>query len=189
MYTDALNAASTGLNFSPFTGGTSGSPQAITATADSTNTVDVTGAGSGNAPGMISKFPASNTSVGVDYGSANGGPGTVWVMVFVTLATTVTGTLTIVLQAAPDNGSFSPGTWTTIYASAALTGATQLAANNWLAFPMPPVLQGMGGAIPRFYKLSYTVGSSISVTVSAGIFIDASNIIGGAKLSNNFISI
>ena len=188
MFTDALNTSASGLNFSPFVGSPTGSPQAITTTVDSTNVIDVTGAGSGNAPTMIGGFPALLTNLAVDYGSGNG-PGQPIVMVFVTLATTVSGTLTIVMQAAPDNGSYSPGTWTIIYQSAALTGSTQLKANNWLAFPVPPTLQGMGGSSPRFYKLSYTVGSSISVTVSAGIFTDASGIIGGAKLANNFISI
>lgn len=188
MYGDFLQTASTGLNFSPFVGSPTGSPQAITTTVDSTNVIDVTGAGSGNAPTMIGGHPATLNNLAVDYGSGNG-PGQPTVMVFVTLATTVSGTLTIVLQAAADNGSYSPGTWTTIYASAALTGATQLKANNWLAFPVPPTLQGMGGSSPRFYKLSYTVSASISVTVSAGIFTDASGIIGGAKLSNNFIAI
>lgn len=188
MYGDFMQTSASGLNFSPFVGSTSGSPQAITTTVDSTNVVDVTGAGSGNAPTMIGGFPANLTNLAVDYGMGQG-PGTAWVVLLVTLATTVTGTLTVVMQAAPDNGSYSPGTWTTIYQSAALTGATQLKANNWLGFPVPPTLQGMGGSSPRFYKLSYTVGASISVTVSAGICTDMTSFIGGSKLSNNFVSV
>lgn len=188
MYGDFLNTASTGLNFSPFVGSPTGTPQAVTTTVDSTNVVDVTGAGSGNAPTMIGGFPALTNNLALDYGSGNG-PGQAWVVLLVTLATTTSGTLTVVMQAAPDNGSFSPGTWTTIYQSAALTGTTQLKANNWLGFPVPPTLQGMGGSSPRFYKLSYTVGSSISVTVSSGIVSDITGFIGGSKLSNNFISI
>lgn len=189
MYSDMLNTASSGLNFSPFVGSTTGSPQAVTQTVDSTNTIDVTGAGSGNAPTMIGGFPSLTTNLALDYGTANGGPGTAWVVLFVTLATTTSGTLTIVMQAAPDNGSYSPGPWTTIYQSAALTGTTQLKANNWIGFPVPPTLQGMGGSSPRFYKLSYTVASSISVTVSSGICTDMTSFIGGSKLANNFISV
>lgn len=185
MYGDFLNTASTGMNFSPFTG--NGTPQAVTATADS-SIVDVTGAGSGNAPTMIGGYPATNTTLGFDMGVGDG-MARPYVFVLITATTTVTGTLTISLKAAPDNGSYGQGTYTTLYTSAALTGATQLAANKWLYFPVPPILGSMGEANPRFYKLTYTVGSSISLSLSAGIVVDPTSFLGGTLYNNNYIAI
>lgn len=165
------------------------SSQAITATAASTSIIDVTGAGSGNAPAMINGFPQANTAIGVDYGVGDG-MAVPYVVLLVTATTTVTGTLTVALQAAPDNGSYSPGTYTTLYASAALTGATQLAAGKVLYFPIPPTLNSMGEALPRFYRLNYTVTGSISLSVNAFVTLNppsfaAFGLLGG-QYNNNF---
>lgn len=168
------------------------STQAVTATADSTTVIDITGAGSGNAPAMINGFPATNTAIGVDYGVGDGmfSP---YVMVFVTATTTVTGTLTVALKAAPDNGSYGQGTYTTIYTSTALTGSTQLAAGKVLYFPVPPILSSMGEALPRFYKLTYTVGSSISLSVNAMMAPNPASFgnfgLLGGQYANNFIAV
>lgn len=166
--------------------------QNVTATADSTSIIDVTGAGSGNAPAMINGFPATNTSIGVDYGVGDG-MSIPYVFVIIPAVTTVSGTLTISLNAAPDNGSYSPGTYTQIYASAALTGATQLAAGKVLYFQVPPTLNNMGEALPRFYKLIYTVGSSISLHVNAFMVTNPPSIgnfgILGGQYANNFIAV
>lgn len=188
MYGDFLNTASTGMNFSPFTG--NGTPQAVTATADS-SIVDVTGAGVGVAPAMIGGVPNAsglqNTTLGFDMGVGDG-MARPYVFVLVTATTTVTGTLSISLKAAPDSGTYTEGTYTTLYTSAGLTGSTQLAANKWLYFPVPPVLQAE--ANPRFYKLTYTVVSgSISLSLSAGIVVDPTSFLGGTKYQNNYIAI
>ena len=142
--------------------------QAITATANSTNVFDVTGAGSGNAPAMIGAGGV-NTAMGVDIGAGDG-MAIPEVQVIITAVTTVTGTLTIALQAAPDNGSYSPGTYESIYTSAAFTGATQLFAGAVLTFQVPPIPPGL--ALPRFYRLVYTVGSSISLVLSANLLLN-----------------
>lgn len=163
--------------------------QNVTATADSTTVIDVTGAGSGNAPAMINGFPATNTSIGLDIGVGDG-EAIPYVMVFIPATTTVTGTLQISLSAAPDNGSYSPGTYTTLYTSASLTGATQLAAGKVLYFPVPPTLNTMGEALPRFYKLTYTVVSgSISLHANAMITINPSSFGIGGQYASNFIAV
>ena len=164
------------------------STQNITATADSTSIIDITGAGSGVAPAMINGFPATATSVGVDYGVGDG-MANPYVVIAITATTTVSGTLTISLNAAPDNGSYSPGTYTAIYTSAALTGATQLKTGNVLYFQVPPTLASMGEALPRFYKLIYTVGSSISLKVNSFMALNPPSVgnygnIGGQYNSN-----
>jgi hypothetical protein len=141
--------------------------QAITSTAASTNIYDVTGAGSGNAPNMIGGVTSSgNALIGFDIGA---GDGIAIPEVFVDVTTAFTtgdaATLTISLQAAPDNGSNAPGTYVTLSSTAVLTAA-QLTANASFQFQVPPVPKTtFGQAMPRFYRLNYTVGTG---TFSAG---------------------
>lgn len=171
------------------------STQTVTATADSTSIIDVTGAGSGNAPAMINGFPATNTAIGVDYGVGDG-MAVPYVVVIVTAVTTVTGTLNVTLAAAPDNGSYSPGTYTNIFVSGPLTGTTQLYAGAVLYFPVPPTTAAMGEALPRFYKLIYTVVSgSISIKTNSFITLNPPSFAGtkagllGGQYANNFIAV
>lgn len=169
--------------------------QNVTATADSTTLVDVTGAGVTNAPSMINGFPATNTAIGVDYGVGDG-MAIPYVVVLFPAVTTVTGTLSITLAAAPDNGSYSPGTYTNLFVSGPLTGSTQLYANSVLYFQVPPTLAAMGEALPRFYKLIYTVVSgSISLHANAFITLNPPSFAGvkagllGGQYSNNFLAV
>lgn len=159
--------------------------QAITATANSTNVFDVTGAGAGNAPAMIGAGGV-NTAMGVDIGAGDG-MAIPEVQLVITTATTVTGTLTVALQAAPDNGSYSPGTYESIYTSAAFTGATQLPLNGVLTFQVPPIPPGL--ALPRFYRLVYTVTGSISVVVSAALLLNPPLQRDATLYGNNFVSV
>ncbi len=163
-------------------GATLSSAQAVTTTADSTNVFDITGAGVGNSPAMIGAG-GLNTAMGFDVGAGEGAA-VPQVTVIVTTATTVTGTLTIELKAAPDSGTYTEGSYTTIFKSAALTGTTQLAAGQIIQFPIPPILQGQ--ALPRFYKLTYTVGASISVVLSAYISFNEPVLRDPKLYGNNF---
>lgn len=164
-------------------GGNFSVAQAITTTAASTNLYDVTGAGSGNAPAMTGANGV-NTAIGVDIGAGNGGVAQPQVLVTITAVTTVTGTLTIAVQGAPDNGSYSPGTYYTLASTDALTGATELFAGASIVLDIPPVPPGF--SLPRFYRLLYTVGSSISLVASASLTTGAptSRVIG--KYGSNF---
>lgn len=159
--------------------------QAITTTADSTNIFDVTGAGSGNAPAMIGTG-GLNTAMGIDLGAGDG-MAVPQIIFEVVTPTTVTGTLTITLSAAPDNGSYSPGSYTTLYSSAALTGTTQLKAATIYKFNIPPIIPGQ--ALPRFYKLTYTVTGSISLTANAYVLLNASDLRIPTLYGNNFIAL
>lgn len=165
------------------------SAQAVTGTAASTNVFDVTGAGAGNAPAMIGSG-GLNTALGYDVGAGTGVE-TPIVLVTITAVTTVTGTLTIALQAAPDNGSYSPDTYATLSSTAAFTGATQLFAGAQIIIPIPPVPPGSFSTavkLPRFYRLNYTVGSSISVVVSASILLDEPTIQQVKQYGSNYPS-
>lgn len=167
-------------------------PQAITASAASTTVVDITGAGSGNAPAMIGGYPATNNAIGVDIGQGDG-MAIPYVVMNVTTAfvTANGGVLTIALQAAPDNGSYSPGTYTTLFQSLAFTAA-QLAQGQTLMFQVPPrALSGQPGeALPRFYRLNYTVGTGVfsAGAVNAGIVLNPPNGLVSTLYPNNYVS-
>lgn len=159
--------------------------QAITVTAPSTVIYDVTGAGSGNAPNMIGGITASgNALIGFDIGD---GDGIAIPEVYVDVSTTFTAggaaTMTIQLQAAPDNGSNAPGTYVTIFQTAALTVA-QLANTAAVQFQVPEVPPStFGEAMPRFYRLNYVVatGPFTAGALNANIVLNPSN---GTKLRN-----
>lgn len=151
------------------------SSQTITSSVTSTSIVDITGAGSGNAPSMIGAG-GLNTAMGVDIGQGDGMAIPYVYMDVVTAFVSAGGALmTVSLQAAPDNGSYSPGTYTTLYTSVAFTAANLSAAQN-LIFQVPPraIMGQPGEALPRFYRLSYTVTSSTfsAGAVNAGIMLN-----------------
>lgn len=142
----------------------------LAVSATTTGTVfDVTGAGSGTVPPMITGVNGSTGAavpIGFDIGA---GDGMAIPEVTYEIGTSfVSGggaTLQILLQAAPDNGSGSAGTYQTIVGTSTFT-AGQLSANTIGQFQVPPVGPNwIGEAMPRFYRLSFTVGTS---TFSAG---------------------
>ena len=170
---------------------------AIANTTTTSTVIDITGAGSGNAPAMIgglnsSNSPGANTAMGSDYGVGDG-MAIPYVVVTINTVTTVTGTMTISLLAAPDNGSYGQGTYTTLYTSGNLSGSTQLYAGAVLYFQVPPVLASMGEALPRFYKLIYTVANTtITLSVNSFMTLNPPSFAGskavllGGQYANNF---
>lgn len=160
--------------------------QAITTTADSTNVIDVTGAGSGNAPAMIGAN-GLNTAIGVDYADFDGSAGT-WLYMIVTTTGTTANTLTVSLNAAPDNGSYSPGTYTAIYTSKAFAG-TALIKGNVLQVPIPPILNTFGEALPRFYKVIYTCSGALTVSVTTELLINPPSVGALGLYGSNFTAV
>ena len=161
--------------------------QAITTTADGSTVIDITGAGSGNAPAMINGFPAAKTAIGEDYGSGDGlaRPS---LFLSVTTAGTGAGTITVSVSAAPDNGSYSAGTYTAIYTSKAFVGTT-LTAGAVLNVPLPPILNTLAQALPRFYKITYTVSGSATASVIAGLSIQNTSSGLGGQYNNNYLAV
>jgi len=135
--------------------------QAITSTAAATNTYDITGAGVGNAPAMTF---GNATTYGNDIGQGDGAAAPIYAIVFFTTPFVSGGgaTLQVQIESAPDNGSNSPGTYSVISQTAALSVA-QLNSGRPLLLPIPP--RTLSEALPRFYTLNYVVGTS---TFSAG---------------------
>lgn len=162
-----------------------GTAQAITTTADSSGIIDITGAGSGSAPAMINGFPATNTAIGEDYGAGDG-VAIPHVYVNVTTAGVGAGTVTISVKAAPDDGSYGQGTYTTLVSTPALVFST-LAAGTIIDIPLPPTRYTLGEALPRFYKLTYTVSGSTGVSVLANLVLNPQESLLGGQYNNNYI--
>ena len=162
---------------------TLGTVQTITGTADSQVVLDVTGAGSGNAPAMINGFPATNTSIGEDWGAGDG-EAIPHVLLEVPTTGTGSGTVTVTVKTAPDDGSYGQGTYTTLVSTVALVG-TDLVAGTIIDIPLPPL--NSNTVLPRFYKLTYTVSGTISVGVNAFICINPAQIATFKKYANNYI--
>lgn len=162
--------------------------QAITTTADATNVYDTTGAGAGTAPTMVGGG-GLNTALGFDIGAGDG-MAVPELFAVVTTAGTGAGTITLTLSAAPDNGSYSAGTYTTLASTAAFVG-TALTAGRAIKLAVPPFPQlNSTGAfvIPRFYKLTYTVSGSATASFTAGLMLNAPDIRTPVIYNNNFVS-
>lgn len=141
---------------------------AVSATTAGT-VYDVTGAGSGTVPSMITGVNGSTGAavpIGFDIGAGDGMAIPEVTYEIPTAFVSAGGaTLQIQLQAAPDNGSGSAGTYQTLVQTSTYT-AGQLAANTIGQFQVPPVQPNwIGEALPRFYRLNFVVGTS---TFSAG---------------------
>lgn len=173
-----------------FNGGWSTPSAAITATADGTTVIDITGAGSGNAPAMINGFPATNTAIGEDYGAGDGVVRPI-ALVIVNTTGTGSGTVTISVSAAPDDGSYGQGTYYTLFQSDAYVG-TNLKAGTVLSFPLPPIPEGLttAKALPRFYKITYTVSGTVgAVKFVSGLALNPTSIGLQGRYPNNFITV
>lgn len=148
----------------------------------STNTYDITGAGSGTAPSMVT----GTSTIGADVMIGR----TMYAYFTVTTAFSATTALTVRIQAAAPAAGNLPGTWVTIYQSPTFTGATDLAANAQLVVPIPPKPL-MGSAVPRFYRFIYvnTTAATFSAgAFTAGILLDAPTGMVSTLYPNNFAS-
>lgn len=173
----AYTETTSGANFS--------ASQHVTTTANSASVFDVTGAGSGNAPTMLGAHGV-NTAIGVDIGA---GDGVAIPEIIITNALTTAGTgagnVIISLEAAPDNGSYSPGTYYQLWASLAIVGTTIVP--GWqMTVQVPPIPYGK--ALPRFYRLVYTVSSTFDATFNANLLLNAPTVRDATLYGNNFVS-
>ncbi len=170
--------------FETTSGATFSSGQALTTTTTSTNVFDVTGAGAGNAPAMIGTG-GLNTAMGFDIGAGDGGA-VPEVLITIGVNGTGAGTLTIVLEAAPDNGSYSPGTYYTVCSTGPFVG-TDLDVGDVIKFPVAPIPPDV--ALPRFYRLTYTIASTFGVTLTAALLLNAPDNRLPKQYGNNFVAL
>lgn len=165
-------------------GGILSNAQAITTSAASTNILDVTGAGSGNTPNMIGNAGLA-TNLGADLGAGQN-PAHPGVLFTVTTLGTGAGTVAFGIEAAPDNGSFSPGTYTRLTTSALNVGTT-LTVGTYLYLPLPPIPTLFTG-LPRFYRGFYDVAGSATVSVTATFLINPPSVKSVLDSVKNFTS-
>ena len=165
------------LVFSSYT-----SPVTVTGTQDS-STIDLTGAGVGNAPAMSGGTQQGTAyAIGLDAGAGDGvAIPSVTIIVGTAFAGTGNSTIQFTLKAAPATSATvnTEGTYTTLSSSQAFAVppvGTSLPAGAVVNLPIPPI--ATGETPPRFYKLSYTVanGPLTAGTVSAGIVMNQPNI-------------
>ena len=79
--------------------------------------------------------------------------------------------LQLQLQGAPDNGSGAPGSYTTMWTSAAIAEASLVAGAQLANIDVPRVV--FGQAIPRYLKLNFiSVGSHGAGTIEAQIVLN-----------------
>ena len=128
---------------------------AITASAASTNVIDLHGAN-------LVPSPSSTVKPGRDLGGGQaGGPiPRVWVVVNTTF-TQNGATLNVALQGAPDNGSGGVGSYVTFAESGAIVLASLVAGNVIFDVPVPRVIPqpNTPALLPRWLRLNYTVAS------------------------------
>ena len=158
--------------------------QAITTSAASTNIFDVTGAGSGNAPTMLGNSGlATNLGTDLGLGQNMAHPG---ILFTVTTAGTGTGTVDFEIQAAPDNGSYSPGTYVVLSRSGTYVG-TALTSTFQLYLPIPPIPSNFTG-LPRFYQAYYTVSGTATVSVTASLLMNPPSVKSVLDSVKNYVS-
>jgi hypothetical protein len=123
--------------------------QAITATAASTNIIDLTN--------------ARDLGIGNDYPTVK-----VEMQIGTALTTTNSGTLTVQFQ-----GSTDASSWTT-YAESQAYAAAALTANTNHGFPISLPARSLGASLPQYYRLNYVVGTGVfsTGTVTAFLVLD-----------------
>jgi hypothetical protein len=168
-------------------------PVAITVTGDSA-VIDLTGAGVGNAPAMTNGV---GNSIGFDVGAGDGAAlPSVTVIVGTTFVGTGNTTMSVTLKAAPQVSAtnYAQGTYTTLSITDSIPVAN-LVAGAVINIPIPPINLTELEALPRYYKLSYTVtnGPMTAGAVSAGIVLNQPNIgrygNEGQQYPNNFTAL
>jgi hypothetical protein len=150
------------LTFSGGLGGAAGiGDSPTTGTQIATNILDL---------GLIDAIPSSANGGGArDLGI--GDDPALELSVVVTTAFASGTSLQLVLAGAPDNGSGAPGTYTTMWTSAAIVTADLDAGQQLANITLPRTVPGQ--ALPRFLRLSYvTVGTHTAGVVVSQIVLD-----------------
>ena len=157
-------------NLLTFTGTSNGATGGITSGAQTDAPTTGTQAASNIIDLGVSGLPASASGGGArDIGV--GDDPSLKLSAMVIAAFTVGTSLQLQLQGAPDNGSGAPGSYTTMWTSAAIAEASLVAGAQLANIDVPRVV--FGQAIPRFLKLNFiSVGTHSTGTIEAQIVLD-----------------
>lgn len=125
-------------------------------TYNSTNVIDL---------GVTSGVPSSASGGGArDLGIGDDPALKIFSIVTTAFTSGGSGTLGLILQGAPDNGSGAPGTWSTFWTSPVLALASLTAGAELANIDMPKTPAGV--AVPRFLRMQYVIGGA---TMTGGI--------------------
>ena len=104
------------------------------------------------------------------------------------VTTAITGgtSLQLQLQGAPDNGSGAPGSYTTMWTSAAIAEASLVAGAQLANIDIPRVVPGQ--ALPRFLKLNFiSVGTHSAGAIECQVVMNLdSNVIGSSAAYSGY---
>lgn len=134
-------------------------------TQDSTNIIDL--AATGQIPVLAAGQGARDLGVGDNPALK------INVQVATALTSGGASTLQVAIQGAPDNGSGAPGAWT-IYAQSSVYALATLAVVGANLLPIDLPRPPAGAPLPRFLKLTYTVGTAVFTggTIYAELVLD-----------------
>ena len=157
-------------NLLTFTGTSNGATGGITAGAQTDLPTTGTQAASNIIDLGLSGLPTSANGGGArDIGV--GDDPAMKLSALVTMAITGGTSLQLQLQGAPDNGSGAPGSYTTMWTSAAIAEASLVAGAQLANIDVPRVV--FGQAIPRYLKLNFiSVGTHSAGAIEAQIVLD-----------------
>lgn len=193
--------------------GTWSTPQAITATADGTNVIDIMGtawvtySSQAGTPAIITGQNVRDG--GNDYGTTFDGMVGPWIYMAVTTAATASAnTVQLSVLAAPDSASgtypnetHAPGSYTTIWTGPAWTGTALGKAGRFFLAPLPPTFIAVTDttnpsltttATPRYYKITYTTGTgnAAALKVLSGLVVNPQmSTFSTIRHSENFIAV
>lgn len=158
-----------------FTGTSSGASGGIT----STNTTDAPTTGTQTASNVIDLGVGTSSNPAIPALASGGGARDISVgddpqlklLAVVTTAFTGGTSLQLVLAGAPDNGSGSAGSYTTMWTSAAFAEADLDRGAQLATISIPGLVPGM--SLPRFLRLQFvTVGTHTAGAICAGVVLD-----------------
>lgn len=158
-------------NYLTFTGTSNGATGGITSGAQTDAPTTGTQAASNIIDlGVLSGVPSSANGGGArDMGI--GDRPALKLSALVTTAFTVGTSLQLQLQGAPDNGSGSAGSYTTMWTSGAIAEASLVAGAQLANIDLPRPVPGQ--ALPRFLKLNFiTVGTHSTGAIECQIVVD-----------------
>lgn len=157
-------------NLLTFTGTSNGAVGGITAGSQTDSPTTGTQAASNIIDLGLSGLPSSANGGGArDIGV--GDDPMLKLSAIVTTAFTAGTSLQLQLQGAPDNGSGAPGSYTTMWTSAAIVEASLVAGAQLANVDVPRVV--FGQPIPRFLKLNFiSVGTHSTGAIEAQIVLD-----------------
>jgi len=158
-------------NLLTFTGTSNGAAGGITAGAQTDLPTTGTQAASNIIDlGVLSGIPSSANGGGARDIGIGDNP-TMKLTALVTTAITGGTSLQLQLQGAPDNGSGAPGSYTTMWTSAAIAEATLVAGAQLANIDVPRVVPGQ--VLPRYLKLNFiSVGTHSAGAIECQIVLN-----------------